>query len=1386
MSNEIAILLPLRLETLFEEKGDGWHMLLRIIPDEASICRDNPSVSVDEGLCLQEMWQRVYTAQPDPNAAPDTWLNVDRADFTDEQRATIKQAWQTLCSQMQPARASYLATQYLPQQIVDEQAQLALPAPADPRHNYVGGLPKEIAIYARFNNQPPLKLATTMPIQHDQLVFDIIGGGEVSENVTEVAKDRWWVSWELAQDVGLGVEVPLPNDLTPADITNLFAIGLGEENPAAHFRAQIEAGEMATMGLGTPTNTVDGKPAADLAAQGDTWLKITNARLRKENSLLSHVLTGDPTALPAHPTAQRGTHSYGTLLVNTLWPVLWGQHLKDMWGLGEAVHQLGLWATGADRGDDGNLHPEGPLPPIRIDDQPYGLLPTTSLLRWKAAAMPDAFDALETQMIPALTQLRSVWAAVARSKGNTVGADTSRLLALIGQPAATQQFEYMRVMPLVLVQAVAENSIFGSGEEVLRAAQKLYDPSEQLLGKRISDDPDLRYYVMSGVLRSMDLPLIQPTIWPEWYYKTLNDVVLLDSNGKPIPELTPEEGLIRLLERLAMIGPNLPPILYYLEEPLFRTMPDSLLIRLLIEATFLSMAYMVQEPDARPLLDPVARKDTLAAVEDMATGYHVELDHNNSAGMLRVMQAKYTDALVEPFARDAKALERSFRATLDTAMHRIDPWITGISWRRLKNVAAAPDTQYKLGVYGWVDGPMLGKPGPTAGGLLHAPSHAQALTSVILRDKFITEQANGTVPNHWDMQLESRVIRRAEELAEEVALGSHHYEVLGRQVERVIGTRAGVAELRRTFPMHSADRTGAVCDGEAALKQLLLSEALGATPLLATQLTELRLLRDVVNTYGDLLVAEAVHHVVQGRAEVAGAAMDAAAGLAAPPTLEFTKTPLRANALQTSVAIAAPYFDYAGAVDASASPAWLADTSVASLLEARFGAGNAWQWAFTFEEITVTVSLNDVTLTPADTLVLSAQTLELLMRNMLRVQLSGVLIADPGRYAIAMLALLTADLSNALGAQWHRNAREFVRLIAGQPALSQDLLHHTSDAPTRQMSAVADVAVHTELQTRYSRVRFAADDLLAEIDLMLLPENLAINDVAMRQQTLYRALRWGIMPAIDDHEQTQYFSYLIDGSIDETALIADFLQRVRDALADRLEAAPIPAPIRAQELARAIADLVAPEGQLAIMSQIPANTIAAVSQLDPTPDGTLEDDWLTMVAAVRQPLARLEALQLEAQMKGDGNQALTAYSNAPADHWLKAQLNTGITPRFIAVYGAGINAWQAGSTLAVTLLDSWSEAVARPDQNTTAAFGFNAPGARAPQAILLAVPPVLDQPLDEATLIDILIETRDLAHARTARLEDLTDYLALVPGTMFRNTGLTRVQLGPEETAVIR
>ena len=99
-----------------------------------------------------------------------------------------------------------------------------------------------------------------------------------------------------------------------------------------------------------------------------------------------------------------------------------------------------------------------------------------------------------------------------------------------------------------------------------------------------------------------------------------------------------------------------------------------------------------------------------------------------------------------------------------------------------------------------------------------------------------------------------------------------------------------------------------VCHGPNALKGLLSAPPPALAPTAAQRL-ELQGLDAALDAYGDLLVSEAVYRVVNGQAEAAGAAMDAAIGLQRPPSLDFIHTPRTGRSLSTTVLSRLPAVD---------------------------------------------------------------------------------------------------------------------------------------------------------------------------------------------------------------------------------------------------------------------------------------------------------------------------------------------------------------------------------------------------------------------------------------------------------------------------------------------
>jgi hypothetical protein len=112
-------------------------------------------------------------------------------------------------------------------------------------------------------------------------------------------------------------------------------------------------------------------------------------------------------------------------------------------------------------------------------------------------------------------------------------------------------------------------------------------------------------------------------------------------------------------------------------------------------------------------------------------------------------------------------------------------------------------------------------------------------------------------------------------------------------------------------------------------------------------------------------------------------------------------------------------------------------------------------------------------------------------------------------------------------------------------------------------------------------------------------------------------------------------------------------------------------------------------------------------------------------------------------------------------------------PVVVAV-GTGVPAAlarSAGSRVGLAVLDAWSESVPSRRHATSASFGFNAPKSRAPQAILLAVPPEVTTRLDSEGLLRTVLETRELVHARGARPGDRTGLPFATPTPLVHASG---------------
>lgn len=1326
MATPIGVLLPVRIETAFDPHAGGCRLRVIVMPDVPWIDRHDATVRNEELSALDVAWRDAV------------------GDFTTDQGRI---AFNRLVHAYGGARAAWLARTFPAQASADgfEANRASAQMRDTPRPSLIRGLPRAIELWAARTPPagPPVLLATLNP-----------SGNALRMEINEDApapgpgEETFSPTWDGARAAGLAADMELADvGVLPEDIDVLYAIGIGDDDPTELFAAHRDAGLLAILAPGMPTNTVAGAPAADLGRDDEAWIAtVRAARSDDEEGLLSGTLTGRRDQLGPVPAPARGRANEAPgnealailphderarLLVRTLWPALWGANLKDIWGVDfgdlDAALRLGTWAGM-------NLLPEGPLPPIRIGDQPYGVLPVTSLARWDAVG--DATN-VEATLVAHLPEARTVWARVARHTGTIAGADADKVLQLLERLPVTLHLMQTAQVPLEVMQLAL--SATTPPAAVLDWWRKQAAVPRMLRG----GEPE-RAFVQFGSQSDIALPLVEPT-------KPADDPAWIRTDGRTL--------FARALHWFARtFKPRLGRSVF---EILHSGQPASLLFRLILNSAIVAASEVVRT--ANGVRGPVTVGEGRLSERFDSGASPGQLGATPAGGLFEALWQA-----LDPLAdEDPRILERTFLATLDTASHRLDPWITGIAWRRLSTEPYFSERR-RLGAYGWVDRPYSGTRGPTRAGLLLAPSVTQARTAVILRDKAVYDpmSAAGALPGtrRWDMSIDSARARLAQRLAAEVRIGAPLAEVLGREIERIVAGKGAIDALRQRYLLHSANQGRRVCDGEQVIARTPAQiTADTGVVLRADQEAQLAELREAVDVYGDLLVADAVFDVVSGRGDTAGAAMEAAAGLDLPPEIDVLRTPRSGDSASTVLLAALPHRVPPAAADGM-SPVLLAEPSYAAYVDATFPAPTQWTW--TREDavrtadgkitlVTKNVTLADLRLEVIDLVVLRPE------------QIAGLVLAHTQDDRASVQPRVRTD---GTGPQLHARLQRLGTTLCGQPALPS----HTT-AEVHRVDASKDNAVRDDLFARYTSVHAQATAVQAALFAASAPPVLAASGDA----ALLAAQRFGIVPTpnaqiVDPGDRRQ-----------------DTLLKAHDALGDRLDKAPDPgiaatATLAADRISRALSDLVAPGGGLPVFAHLNrtqlASTAGAAAAMTVEPreamplagnpgagGNRLDRAWLATIAAVRASAARVESYQFEATLKSWPTFA--AWTNWPDNPWQRDVVRPSHAtdpplPTLVVTYAPAHTLDDDNAELAVVLLDSWTETVPSQQQTVTAAFGFNAPASRPPQAILLAVPPVDNAPLDSATLLDILAETRDLVHARMATPRDLHALAAALPMTM--------------------
>ena len=1414
-------LLPVRLEARFFDNAR--ELRLRIYPDQIHVDAHEPRLTAAEREGGIAYWQQ-RCAVPNPaQRGSDAWGGL-ASQFGAARAAWVAQVLTpaNLPANFGPASAAFTPT-FPDTPLQDAAWSSAACAAALPKRWLAVGRRGGATLFRKWTTPvvTPLDLTPT-PLDDNTPLAD---------NALPLQDSaRWMVDFDAAERAGMALRIaaadlPAPDALA-GGVDRLVVLGVasgltptqGATTLRTLLGAHLHTDGLSALRPGTPTNVSQGSSAgaapdaAALTAALDPEKRPTASAYNSSGGDRLWRALGFGATVKDVLSAVPGAASFDALTAghmgNALWESTLGAWLVDF--LAPLVDD----AAAAAVRDHVRKHlvPGGPLPALRIGRQPYGVLPVVAAARHVAAR--GARD--EEELMRVLRQLRTLWAdAVARVPrlGASADLDADLTRVLQGTPQSAR-YQWRPVLGPLALNAT-------EGLERHAAAQETLT---ELLGVHLGwkRRPDLAGFAAHPQARPLRTPLVDgattaPTARLSRNY--LTEIATLARSSGTWEGIKAREDAKTLLEALAAHA--VARELHRADMRLLdrQRLASGAIAALPTRGVMAASEYVGIETVARPAAAAGALittpSEAARSVVATLTGEKTVRQFVTAAVARGVKPVPDVAVLADMLAsleflatRSVGELDRALRGWLDACAFRLDAWFTSLAQRRLTAMRTAQPAGLHVGGYGWLDDLQPdATPQATTQGYVHAPSLAQAATAAVLRSGHLAHR--DAEHQALEIDLHSDRVRRAAKLLDGVAAGQPLAALLGYRIERALRERSlllakYILPLRLLFPLRptgeaTAAPTGTsetiaardVVDGVALLQawrdtQAALFTRLAPPPIAADQpllADELNRLAELYDAVADVMVAEAVHQNVLGNNERAGAVIAALDRQERPPSLDFMRTPRsgtsytqRLLVLLGDAVLPATWSALGGDVRGRAEPrlnAW-----VARLL----GAPKRFVFAANVRKggtvKALKLALPALGLSPLSLVMASRGSAqhgpsELDARVLLG--FAGLVTAPTPDTEIELLDA-PAPVAGALGLGALRALLQWVHaLVTGQrPATAQDLAL-PADLAAGDRSDPAELAL---------RAQAVADTLSAALaTLRALQAQAGASSAALRS-ALAAAAAFGLHdalpappgPANEAADDLAALRVQCDAVVAELAN-RDARQRAMANAANAASSATPPGSLQAAvklhtERLRVLLGEgfpVLPLFHSGRPADLAASLAARATLLGGDEPAPLA--WLQRMGLVRDDTARLAAVVQGAELTGgDVTSASLAVLQLPpraGERWLAlpfvgapATAELAIT----AVVGGTLDPAQPWAGLFV---DAWPETIPVREETTGIAFHHDAPGARAPQAMLLAVPP--DAAATAWTTDDLLAtidEAHELARLRGVGPQDLRFLGTVLPALL--------------------
>jgi hypothetical protein len=1111
------------------------------------------------------------------------------------------------------------------------------------------------------------------------------------------------------------------------------------------------------------------------------------------------------TALAAVPGSTLREGRTASLLTDALWAATLGHYLDDLFTPLVADDTSGLARDHAVRW----LLPGGPYATLRVGRQPYGVLPVVATGRL-VAERPGGF---EEHLAALLAKLRPLWrdAAGRLPRIGASGDIDDDLLELLRRSPLAMVARFRKVLG---PSAIANTSGFAAAAN---AQSWLWSLARSYFGWPTS--PELALHTADPKDHPLPVPWVQQgeigeaaPLAPN-YLAEIAAAARTPAGRDRLAAMTDATTLLQALAAHAAAEELDRAFSRVIVDFLGRT--PELAVAAKVLRTDETYGVVTRAPVREPIERLERRTVTVSTPKQAAhvvvpglTGarpvgeFVLELVRTQPERPEVRTLATFLAALDVLATRPAAELDRALRGLLDATSHRLDAWLTSLATRRLAAVRRQRPTGIHLGAYGWVENLRPDRL-PDSLGYVHTPSLPHAATAAILRSGNLSHR--GADYEALDIQLSSDRVQRALPVIEGAAAGQPLAALLGYRVERAL--RESDARLaryilpaRRFAPLRTSITPPAagpveaiaardVVDGVALLErwrdgQAAVLSGLGVAvadrPAVSAVLDEVAATYDAV---GDVLVAEAVHQTVLGNYERAGAALAAVDKQQRPPEPEVIRTPRTGVTYTQKVLVAA---------GGEATPApWraLGDSRSA-------GAPELDAWCAALLPAPENIVLWGVLTSPGEAEGTSVATPR------------SVSAADLG---VSALGLVLATASGASDQPSELERRVAVGLVDGLQIGEEDHLELVDERPPGSAPERPGEVNLGALRALLGWMR----ELLAG-GRPLVSEDLALpgGERVTGVDVAALATRAGAAAAALSAAEAAVAAAIADTAA-SAAVLRQALGRaaalgVADAVSQAVSGGPeaVRAALRVQlestsaELARRRARLdglgdapgPGPDGtpptEVAVIGHHGDRLRAVFGDGFPVvPPVLLSTDvdaaglkaslndaaaltagdalgaraWLDRMAVVRPGVDRLARVLQAAELlgaagAGPGAVAVAQLPHVPGQRWLAVPFDAAVGPAggLLAVTLHTAAGLDVGKRIVGLVCDEWVETIPSESETTGLTFHYDAPAARAPQAVLLAVPPQLEMARwDLDTLVDTVVEAAELARLRGVTPKEL-------------------------------